>query len=228
MYHGFTDNRAPVERFALSRSRLIGQLLLLRLLGYRSLSLDALVEHLRASRPLPPRAVVLTVDDCYADAYRIAFPWFRRFGFQATFFAISGRLGQRDDPSATSRVAGRALMDAEQLANLRTAGMSVGAHTRSHPRLSTLDDRAVEREVAGSREELEQALGAPVTHFAYPYGDYDERSVAAAARAGFTAACTCHGGRNDLATSPLELRRIEVKGGDGVRVFLRKVAGSRR
>ncbi len=83
--------------------------------------------------------------------------------------------------------------------------VEIGAHTISHARLSALPLEAARREIAGCRARLQERLGLPVRHFAFPYGrrgDCGERESALAQQAGFaTAATTRHGlvGGADLA-----------------------------
>ena len=55
-----------------------------------------------------------------------------------------------------------------QVQELRKAGMTVGAHTRSHPHLNRLKPCHHMEEIRGSREDLETILNEPVRHFTYP------------------------------------------------------------
>jgi peptidoglycan/xylan/chitin deacetylase (PgdA/CDA1 family) len=77
-----------------------------------------------------------------------------------------------------------------QLADLERDGWEVGSHTHTHPHLTQIDDGALERELRVSRERIGERLGAPCESIAYPYGDFDERVVAAAERAGYTYGAT--------------------------------------
>lgn len=81
----------------------------------------------------------------------------------------------------------------QQLAQLDPALITVGSHTLTHPILTTLDDAALEHELAGSRALLEQRLGRPVDLFCYPNGSQDPRVRAAAARV-YRAAVTTESG----------------------------------
>jgi len=74
-------------------------------------------------------------------------------------------------------------------------------------------------EVHGSRMDLENAVGNAARFFAYPYGATDIDSVAAVARAGYSAACGIEYGLNDAATPLLQLRRIEIRGNDSMLRF---------
>ena len=49
--------------------------------------------------------------------------------------------------------------------------VTIGAHTRTHPILTNLNDDEVRDEIMTGRDEVEKALGCNVQHFAYPVGD---------------------------------------------------------
>jgi peptidoglycan/xylan/chitin deacetylase (PgdA/CDA1 family) len=73
----------------------------------------------------------------------------------------------------------------------------IGAHTLSHPPLSALDDDGARYEIVESRRRIEEEIGQPVRHFAYPFGDRDStglRDFALAREAGFVTAVTTRRG----------------------------------
>ena len=101
----------------------------------------------------------------------------------------------------------------QQVRELESQGISIGAHTLTHPILSRCSDAEVEREILGGKEELESQLGHPVTTFAYPNGtpaDYDARAVKAIQRGGFSAAYTTVYGANTARTPAHQQRRITL------------------
>ena len=75
---------------------------------------------------------------------------------------------------------------------LDASGIEIGAHTVSHPILTSLPDDDARAEIVGSKEALEAILGRPVRYFAYPNGkaglDFDARHIAMVREAGFAAA----------------------------------------
>lgn len=99
------------------------------------------------------------------------------------------------------------LMTWKEAETLARAGMEVGAHTLDHPFLSLLDPAAQQREIQGSVELIEQRLGVRPPGFAYPGGDYDRHSVAAAEAAGLSHAVTTRAGDNHPGAQRLELAR---------------------
>ena len=80
-------------------------------------------------------------------------------------------------------------MSRGELRALHGAGIEIGAHSVTHPDLSTLTYEEAKAELERSKRELEEMLGAPVEVAAYPYGRASAETVRAARDAGFRAAC---------------------------------------
>ena len=80
------------------------------------------------------------------------------------------------------------------VSNLARNGVEIGAHTISHPILTSLDDQSAQLEIVGGKAELEDLIGKRVPLFAYPNGkvgkDFDARHVRMVREAGFDAAFT--------------------------------------
>jgi len=96
---------------------------------------------------------------------------------------------------------------------LRDAGMEVGAHTLTHPFLSLLGPEAQRREVEGSITLIERRLGVRPRGLAYPAGDHDDDSVAAAGSAGLAYAVTTRAGDVRPGTFRLALPRRGLSDG---------------
>ena len=100
-----------------------------------------------------------------------------------------------------------ALATWEQADRLVEAGMEIGAHTLDHPLLSQLDPQSQRLEIAESIDLIERRLGVRATGLAYPGGDYDQITVAAARSAGLRYAVTTRPGTNVNGAPRFELRR---------------------
>jgi peptidoglycan/xylan/chitin deacetylase (PgdA/CDA1 family) len=117
-------------------------------------------------------------------------------------------------------------MTREEMQGISDELISIGAHTVNHPALSSHSFEAQYREIAGSRTACEALSGCLVDTFAYPFGDYDDRTILAVRRAGFKYAYTSHGDVVRPGADPMRLPRVHVANWDGD-VFLRKlVSGS--
>jgi peptidoglycan/xylan/chitin deacetylase (PgdA/CDA1 family) len=134
--------------------------------------------------------VALTFDDGYRNFATRAWPRLRDAGLPATVFVVTGRAGTdnrwdgRGEP-----VPGFDLLDWDELAALVAEGVTLGSHSRTHPRLPSLADDALGAEVAGSADDLEARTGTRPAAFCYPYGRVDDR-VASAVAARYRCACT--------------------------------------
>ena len=152
---------------------------------------------------LPRRPVVFTFDDGYRSVATKALPILSSRGWPAV---LNLKVGNLEPGSFTE----------SHVRRLLAASWELGAHTITHPDLRTLDDAALEREVAGSRREIRRRFGVHADFFCYPAGRYDERVIRSVRQAGFLGATTTLEG---LATAdrPFELRRIRISRGDGIR-----------
>jgi peptidoglycan/xylan/chitin deacetylase (PgdA/CDA1 family) len=148
-------------------------------------------------RPSGPRVVALTFDDAFRSVYEIAFPMMRRLGLVGTVFVPTAWPG-RDDPMEWPGIDHwqggpheheLRCMSWEELHELQDAGWEIGAHTHTHPHLTQVDDATLADELRRSREICEARMGA-CESLAYPYGDHDERVMAAARDAGYSYAAT--------------------------------------
>jgi peptidoglycan/xylan/chitin deacetylase (PgdA/CDA1 family) len=213
MYHNIA--RAPkglrvYRSLYVSPASFARQMVLLRLLGYRGMSMSNAMPYLRGERQ--GRVAVITLDDGYIDNLESALSTLRRHDFTATCYAVSARLGQFNSWDDQKLGVSKPLMSVKQLQAWHVGGMEVGAHTRTHVRLSQCSEQQQQDEIQGCKAELEDHLGAPVTQFCYPYGDYDERSVEITRSAGYDAATTTDRGRADSGPQVdlLRLPRIQV------------------
>jgi glycosyltransferase involved in cell wall biosynthesis/peptidoglycan/xylan/chitin deacetylase (PgdA/CDA1 family) len=223
MYHAFASDRDGGDRFAVPGRAFARQMRLLTALRYRVISLEDLAGALRERRPLPRRAAVITIDDGYVDNARVAQPILRRHRFPATLFLVSRRLEGRNDWDADGELRHRPLLSLEEIQAMRRDGFEVGAHTATHCSLPDAPDEAAEEEIEGCRVDLESALGATVTTFAYPYGRLDDRVVEIVNRAGYVGACTVSPRLAYFGGDPLRIPRLEVEASDSIVRFLRKL-----
>jgi peptidoglycan/xylan/chitin deacetylase (PgdA/CDA1 family) len=120
------------------------------------------------------------------------------------------------------------LLTRNELRQLAAAGMTIGAHTLSHPVLSQMASALAWHEIAESRARLEAALGTEIWAFAYPFGDagsVNPAVVAMAKQAGFDAAFMNMGGGLGAELPHFEIPRVHVNAGMALAEFEAHVAG---
>lgn len=106
----------------------------------------------------------------------------------------------------------------------RPGDLDIGAHTMSHPSLSQLTATDQQNEMLRSRQWISEHLGLEAVGLAYPYGDYNRDSVAAAAATGFPFACTTRAGAIRPGDAPYALPRLAIGRLEAV-AFERLLAG---
>jgi peptidoglycan/xylan/chitin deacetylase (PgdA/CDA1 family) len=123
------------------------------------------------------------------------------------------------------------LLRRAELVQLDSAGMTIGAHTLSHPMLSQSPPEVARAEIAESRSKLENALGKPVWAFAYPFGDAESLTpevLAIPKQVGYEAAFLNIGGGLGANIPRFAIPRIHVTAAMSLGEFEAHVAGLHR
>ncbi len=225
MYHQIDARpaRGAVMRgLVVSPQAFARQMGLLKALGYQGLSMAALMPYLRGEKS--GKVFGITFDDGYVNNLDHAIPVLQRYGFSATCYMVSAQLGGSNIWDHSKGIAAKPLMHAAHARAWVAGGQEVGAHTRNHIDLRTLNATQSMQEIAGCKAELEDACGAAVNQFCYPYGFYTANHAAQVQQAGFAAATTTARARAQRSDSLWELPRVPVMGSVWLPQFWRKVA----
>lgn len=108
------------------------------------------------------------------------------------------------------------VMTETELGELTQGGLiDLGAHCVSHPSLPSLSAEDQRSEIRQSREKLEALTGAPIRRLAYPFGDYDERSIGIARDLGFDYAVSVEAGPVGDPAARFRLPRHDIKNWTG-------------
>lgn len=188
-YHAVSETWS--DSLAVTPENLRAQLARLVRRGYRGATFSDAV-----TAPPARRTVAVTFDDAYSSVLELAYPILADLGIPGTVYAVSdfcggSRLlswqeierwhgGPHEDELRC--------MDWTDLGLLADAGWEIGSHTCSHPHLTAIDDAQLARELHDSRLACEAALRQRCRSLAYPYGDVDDRVVAATRAAGYEVA----------------------------------------
>jgi peptidoglycan/xylan/chitin deacetylase (PgdA/CDA1 family) len=181
----------------------------LHALGYQTLDLIDAVAYLRRRERFPERAFVLTFDDGYQTVYTEAFQILQRYGMTATVFLTVGPRRGRHPGGRLPSMMGQSMLSWREIRDMHAAGVTVGAHTCTHPDLTRLSSDQILTEVCDSKAIIEEALGTGVTSFAYPFGRYERRSYSIVQQH-FLCACSVKLGFCRRASDTYALERIDT------------------
>lgn len=186
--------------------------------------------HRAVTDPPAARTLSVTFDDAYGSVIERAFPILEAHGVPGTVFVPTSFVGDERPmswPGIEQWLGGRhedelRCMSWEDLRHLTDAGWEIGTHAHSHPVLPNLPDYKLADELGRSRELCRERLGIPCRSVSYPYGEYDERVVAAARAAGYEAGATLALPLSE--TDPLRFPRVGVYRADDLWRFRAKVS----
>ncbi|HWH14649.1 MAG TPA: polysaccharide deacetylase family protein [Miltoncostaeaceae bacterium] len=225
MYHAFATRDEAPSRFVVAPSQLRRHLRVLRLLGLRPTTLDAVAAALQAGDLPPARRFVVTIDDGYADNLNVAAPVLARAGVRPTVFLVTERMGGVNDWDRAGVLAGRRLLSWGEVERLQAGGAALGAHTLTHPVLPDLEESQVRQQVLLSVACVAAHARPAGVPFAYPHGRYDQVALRAVAEAGCCCALSTDVGRVGPGAPLLRLPRLEMKGTDGLLRTILKLTG---
>lgn len=183
--------------------------------GFTFVRPDELISLIDRRGRVPARSLLLTFDDCYEELRDVARSVLEPRGIGAIAFAVSGMPSGTNEWDQPIGARTMQLLDAAGLSELRSNGVEIGCHSRTHRPLPALSDRLLIEETRSSAGDLE-ALGLPRPRFfAYPHGVQDARSRTAVQKAGFTAAFGLSSRRISRVSDRFALPRIEILASDG-------------
>lgn len=135
--------------------------------GYSPVTLNDLSLAIVNKHELPPKPIIITLDDGYRDNYENAFPVLRELGFTATIFVATDFI-DRGDPN---------YLTWDMVKEMAAAGIRFEPHSKTHPDLTEHDRDFILYQIKGSGETLEAHLGYRSRYFAYPSGRYNDEAI---------------------------------------------------
>ncbi|MGC8741157.1 MAG: polysaccharide deacetylase family protein [Candidatus Sumerlaeaceae bacterium] len=184
--------------------------------GYNTITPDELLDWMDYNSPLPPRPILITMDDNYIPVYDEVFPILQARGMVAVNFAHTNYVGVVTGSGDHC--------DWNEIATMKNAGVIfTESHTKSHTNLTTLDNSVAQEEIAGSKSVIEANLpGMVCRYLAYPYGAYNATHVSMCSSAGYRAAFTTANQKAYRTTPRYEIGRTTI-GSDTVSSLASKI-----
>jgi peptidoglycan/xylan/chitin deacetylase (PgdA/CDA1 family) len=153
----------------------------------------------RGEKAIPVKSAILTFDDGWKSQHEVAWPILKKFNYPVTLFIYTEGI-------RPGHFSGGESMSWDQLAEMRDAGVDIQGHTATHSDLRRPYDKVakkklspeeyeewLQKEIAGSKQMIEQKLGVKVNCFAVPYGFHNDHIRDVVMKAGYEAVFTVYG-----------------------------------
>jgi peptidoglycan/xylan/chitin deacetylase (PgdA/CDA1 family) len=177
--------------------------------NFEPVSPDDLELAMTRGRKLPERAILLTFDDGYENAYTDAYRILREFGFKGTFFVVTDWMDEGKSGYLTWK-------QAEEMA---LNGMSIQNHSRRHYDMRKRDGAWLVYEILGPIQTIEAHTGVRPQFFCYPGGQFDQNVVDELRSAGVMGAFTTNDGTFNYSDNMLRLPRVRIRGSTSLTAF---------
>ena len=214
-YHNFTTEEG--SSYKINIVEFEKQMDYLATHNYSVISLSELLEGLRDNQ-LPPKPVVITIDDGYKSTYTLAYPILKKYNFPATLFLYTNFI-EKSSFSLTWK----------EIREMTKNNIEIGSHTLSHCNLLKYKKNEnyetylarIRREIFLSKEILESKIGSKVKFFAYPYGVYSPIIKNMVILAGYEGILNANSMNNTLTVDPFSLNRQIIFGQSSFNSFIR-------
>lgn len=207
---------------------------------YSIISLNDYLNAVQNKKKLPNKAVIITFDDGHASNYtllpvikKLQIPvtiflcssivgthrhfWFRHSAELKAEMETLKKTHNRQrveklkqyDFTQEQEYADTQALTIEQIEDMKP-WVNFQSHTCFHPILPYCDDITAENEIIGSKRNLEDAFKLTINALSYPNGDYSERDIRLAKKAGYKCGITVDSGYNDMNTDPFRIKRFSA------------------
>ena len=223
MYHSINSvPKATVMRsLHIPRKRFLLQMMLLKLFGYRGVSLSEL--HLQMLRGENRKLVGLTFDDGYKNNTTNALPILIKLGFTATIYIVSNNVGKSNTWDIEKGMSEYPMMNEDEIKHWIDSGMEIGSHTQNHKDLVKCNNKDLIKEIKQSKIDLEKKFNTSINHFCYPYGRFNDEIIKITKNSGYITGTSTQRGRSSLKDNLYTLPRVQITHHTLPHLFLLKV-----
>ena len=177
-------------------------------LGYRGLSMRDLLPYLK--REKVGKVFGITFDDGFRNVFQNALPVLLKYNFTSTNYLVANLFSQTNSWDKDKGVPRAELMSIIEMRAWAQAGQEIGSHTLDHVHLPELSTAEAREQLVGSRQKLVEALGADVTAFCYPFGDFNVALQRLAQEAGYSSATTTERGLARMTDDVFAIPRVGI------------------
>lgn len=167
--------------------------------GYTPISAQDLVMALKNKTGLPPKSIVVTIDDGYRDNYDYAFPILKKYNIRANIMLSTGLMEGPD------------YLTWSQVEEMGKSGLiSYSNHTWSHANVGGTNAEKIRYEIQTATKQIEDHTGQKQVVFTYPYGSVGGTVITILQENGFIGALSTLPGTYQCDSYIMSLHRTRV------------------
>ncbi|HYK08163.1 MAG TPA: polysaccharide deacetylase family protein [Candidatus Eisenbacteria bacterium] len=200
-YHSISDDS---WRFGVSLSTLEKQIKFLSS-KYSAITLQDVESVIKGKRRITQPSFVITFDDGYKEVLLIR-NLMKKLGITPTLFMLS----DTKNPDYKELDTKREFLTPKDMQLLLSDGWNIGSHGATHTDFWNMSSHEIEKEIIGSRKQLQKVCNRAVSYFAYPKGRYTKNIVDTVKKAGYQAAFSMDDGKIDSQTNLFTIPRVGV------------------
>lgn len=168
VYHKISSTKKP-DFLTVATSRMREHLEYITKKGYTTIFLSDLVDYVEKGKPLPPKPLMITLDDGFRDNYSDLYPLLKEFNCKANIFIVAGFVQTPDNLGP--RAEGEFMLQ-EEAKTICKDRVQYGLHTMYHKNYHELTLQEIDEDMRVSKQRLDD-LGIPYQPvFAYSWAYY--------------------------------------------------------
>ena len=134
---------------------------------YSLKSIEFIIDTIINDGELPENTIGISIDDADKSFYEVGWPMFKENNIPVTLFVNTSTIHKNN----------KNYLNWDQIRELKTEGVSIGAHSHSHYHMSDLTIEEVRNEIEISNNIFLRELGEIPSLFAFPYGETNEEII---------------------------------------------------
>ncbi|WP_205509170.1 polysaccharide deacetylase family protein [Longitalea arenae] len=168
VYHRINSTKTP-DFINVATSRMREQLEYITKKGYNTIFISDLIDYFEKGTPLPPKPLMITLDDGFRDNYTDLYPLLKEFNCKANIFIVAGFV---QTPGNMGPRAEGEFMTLEEAKTVCRDHIQFGLHTMYHKRYDRMTLEEIDEDMRVSKQRLDE-LGIPYQPcFAYSFAVY--------------------------------------------------------
>ncbi len=217
MYHYFYDDtigEQPSDANHLAKSDFINQLDYLKKNNYYFPTMKELRDYVDGKIKLPPKSIILTMDDGQESNYRIAYPLAVQYEIPITWFIVTSWTDPTSDYMKNLLDSGYLNLESHthDMHKAGCSGMGHGGYFQCVSKTEGLNDLKTSKDLIKT-----------TTAVAYPFGDYNDLTKEIVKEAGYSLAFTTEWGVVKPGMDPYALPRVRISAGNSLQSFINSI-----